>query len=398
MSSRTRKKTRHNEGRKPFYKEHRRLLLPDQSGAPSLATAAEQILARPAYMNGLLLNRGLTWAEQDSVRLRVLAESASDIERSSLALGRPATALAWRAYDEGLTLPPEWAKLIRPICVRRAPQEPLLCYPYVKKVRPENADLLRANSLIPRGLPEAIRADVVQEMMLALYEGKVSMESLEKHSKSVQWFIAKFYREQRPYHEVSLEGRFDDDRSYEEIAAAGKADWAWGETNDSRRALDTYATHTMASQVDEVYQNEVSAAHSRLYRRGTLVSREETEEILKSDFDWTIENGQHGPSEYLSHTIERINERYGLDLERKDLRPIRDACQRGKPTRVMTDEDEVHFIRVLGVSLPCVYSRKQNHLRSVMPPGVVNRDGFFEFSHDDTYGDPKFREGRVRSG
>src|SRR5690348_11715324 len=125
------RRSRHNKGRKPLYKDFRHNLVLEP---------AEAILDRGArYYNGLWLDRHRTWTDKDQAALFVLCGARADISKCADVLGRPPTNLAHRARDVGLTLPPEWRSLItkekQPAKFRLASAP--LQYPYVEKPRPE---------------------------------------------------------------------------------------------------------------------------------------------------------------------------------------------------------------------------------------------------------------------
>jgi hypothetical protein len=54
-----------------------------------------------------------------------------------------------------------------------------LQFPYIAKPRPEHADILALNDLVPKTLPHHMRSDICQEMMLAVLEGKTTIEQIE---------------------------------------------------------------------------------------------------------------------------------------------------------------------------------------------------------------------------
>lgn len=399
MSKRTRKRSPHNQGRKPFYKEHRFFLIEEDAVGAATETA-DEILSHPRYFNAIPLARNLTWGEGDLVRLRTLVESNADIERAAQSLGRLPKSLAWRARDAGLHLPASWSALITP---PRKPivraNESLLCYPYVAKARPGNTDLLRANALIPHGMPEHIRADIVQEVMLAMYEGRIELADLEKNRTKVRWFIAKFYKEQMPREEVSLDGAVDDSRSYDEIASSMWHEHREAERNDARHTRDSYATHTAPTQVEDIYQTEVSAAHSRLYSRSVYVSRTEAADALDSgEFKWSDDARGHWTTEALLHSMDRVSQRYGIEFTRSDLTNVRRFCHTHIPRQNRADGEELHFVRLRGVTLICIYDRDTTHLRTFLPPDSMNRDGSLsdagrEFYYSTT--NPEYRRGRL---
>ena len=72
------------------------------------------------------------------------------------------------------------------------PVTPLLSYPYVGTSRAENSLVRAVNELVPRGVPG--REDIVQSLLLALHENKITREQL-RDRKTVGQAIRVFMRE-----------------------------------------------------------------------------------------------------------------------------------------------------------------------------------------------------------
>lgn len=73
---------------------------------------------------------------------------------------------------------PEWYEARKPV---RLPIEPLSeFYPYITKRPTEEHDFLMAvDSLVPKYLPNATRADVCQDMIVAILSGDVTLDNLK---------------------------------------------------------------------------------------------------------------------------------------------------------------------------------------------------------------------------
>ncbi|MDE2020426.1 MAG: transposase [Patescibacteria group bacterium] len=241
-------------------------------------------LEKPRYANGLLLSTRTWWSDDERAALQAFADQKAQLEKVSVALGRTATSVAWYARDNVSGVPRAWADLIR----RRRGTAPrvALCYPFISKPRDEHADLLRVNNLVPKSLPEWMRADVCQNVMLALYDGTTSLEEIEANRRLVRWFIAKFYKEQMPYQEISIAGVTDDDnRSYDEIAANAKNEWQWHEMNEARLSLDAlmmsrsiagFRPPTQEEEADAMLMRERKAAW---HARGIHLSDDEIDRL-----------------------------------------------------------------------------------------------------------------------
>ena len=368
MSERTRKKSRHNAGRKPFYKEFRRHVMPKD--APTIEQAAQQILNQPRW-GGSWLNCGVEWDKLEESRLRLLCETASDIAKSADAIGRTPYAIAYRARELGLMLPSSWNAIVRPkrSQILTAPREPLLCYPYVKKATPDASDLLRANALVPSGMPEWMRADVCQSVMLALYQGEVTLDDLEANKTSLRWFIKKFYKDQMPREEVQI-GRDDDERSWEDIAASVKNEAVRFARDQVRETFDSYASRTEATQIDDIYSTEIGAAHFALSQNGPIERDESIErlnsgEIKARDLNYKIFREKDGMT---IHARQQLFERFGIQADPVKVAAILAFCRNRHPDFV-TYGREIH--RLPGNNrhgtIPFLYSRESHVIITILP-------------------------------
>lgn len=79
---------------------------------------------------------------------------------------------------------------------------PLMNYPFLRAPRDEHAELMEVNSLVPQ-IPG--RADVVQEIMLALFEGTATMEAI----RAGGWrpYVRRFYstNHEQAGHAISMD-------------------------------------------------------------------------------------------------------------------------------------------------------------------------------------------------
>jgi hypothetical protein len=178
---------------------------PGEGLSTDTASAVRQSSAAifpPRYYGSAWASNGTWWTDDDRTALRAVAGAAIDLEMAADHLGRPPSTVAWKAKELGIALPPTWRKVIMPPKLRRASPAPL-CYPYINTRRAEHDALLRVNSMVPRGLPEWIRADVCQTIMLEVLEGKASVESMD--FAAVAGFIRRVRRENGDYRLVSLD-------------------------------------------------------------------------------------------------------------------------------------------------------------------------------------------------
>lgn len=97
--------------------------------------------------------------------------------------------------------------------------EPLrLNYPYIasSSMPSDGSDLIaKVNSLVSKHLPEDIRADVCQEILLRIVSGDLQADELSRDI--VRPFVTERYR-QNPWGDISLsEPRFDGDKTFGEV-------------------------------------------------------------------------------------------------------------------------------------------------------------------------------------
>lgn len=297
------RRSKHNQGRKPRYKEHRTALDPQTAvDGMGLASApnVDALLARQAYPGGLWLNHHTHWVERDLQRLRILCNAGADINQTADALGRPPKSISYKARDLGIYLPEGWQALLpKPKYVPRPRESAVqLTFPFIIKVRrDEHADLIAVNALVPKSYPDDMRADVCQELLLSLYAGKISIETRQGPSgpQIVCEFAARWRKENLEnggYGVLSL-NPYDDERSYDEVASSIAArDWQWREMNERRSAYEAMATKlTLPMQMDDVFENEVHRAQSMAHQRGNPLIWDDAHHLLG---DGSLQTRDHG--------------------------------------------------------------------------------------------------------
>lgn len=183
---------------------------------------------RPRWGEGVYLNDRTHWTSVDKVLLEELLSRGVAENVVADMLGRSPKRLRDAMTRFRLHMPPNWKK--KPKTKRakseRAPRKPLLNYPYVTTRSERNAELLAVNALVERSYPEHMRADVCQDIMLAILEGDTTLEAL-KASGVRQFLTAWRKRQSDPWGTVSLDApRFDDGGSWHDIIAEGDGMWA----------------------------------------------------------------------------------------------------------------------------------------------------------------------------
>lgn len=263
------RRSRHNKGRKPVYKDHRGV--------------AMHLLEHPRTDFGSWAWTRTWWSDLEEFKVDILCEADADIERSADALGRSPTSIAWRARDLGLTLPRQWSQLITP---KRKPVERRvnLAYPYITKVRDEHADLLAVNAIIPSGIPDNMRSDMCQEILLAILEKRTTLEMLKSRDRGAAYFIKKFYHDnyEAGGHAISFnetDENWDEDGIASKIAAK---EWQREQFADRNGYTDSLRTFTPPTQFEAAWRDQIGRVQLKRHELGEFLSEEEVEEMLDS--------------------------------------------------------------------------------------------------------------------
>jgi hypothetical protein len=251
--------------------------------------AARLIKNAPYSRNGFFAhswgwNKNFNWAQDDKCKLEILCESDSEIEQSADVLGRPPSTVAYKARDLRLTLPQQWASIIAPKR-RLKPIEiasPELAYPYIVKALPEHSDLLAINQLVPRSIGGDMRGDICQEIMVAILEGRTTLEALKSRQGTTAYFIRKFYKDnfEMNGHALSF-STVDEDCSYDEIASSIAAkEWHSNQRYEQTRYINSVRTFSPPTQFQAAWEDQVGRYQMSLHQIGQFLSREEVEELL----------------------------------------------------------------------------------------------------------------------
>lgn len=156
----------------------------------------------------------------------------------------------------------------------------LLAYPYIARRRDEHADILAINDLVPRAFPDQMRADICQEAMLAVLEGKTTIAELRANRASSRWFMKKFWRDnfEDGGFAVPLDALADDRTGYEIASAIAAKDWHRDQMNDRRLARDSLRAFQPPTQIEEVHVAQVARRQQELADQA--LSFDEVEELL----------------------------------------------------------------------------------------------------------------------
>lgn len=343
------------------------------AATPIIERSATAILAEAAARPQWWWSRS-NWTGQEKHDLRALCNANTPIGTASDALHRSPAGIAWYARDLGLALPPDWKKIVAPkrLYVPKAPRLNF-AYPFVDRATPRADDLLRVNALVPRAFPEHMRADICQGVLLALYEGTVTMAELEANRHKLRWFVKKWYREQAPYREVSV-GGIDDDRSYDEIAADVKSEGIHAALNEARRMSEAWDNFVPALQEEHVFQREVIAITRGLSAAGSSLSRFEVQGDIAldkykiADFADLYRGWSRESDQFPTHARDRFAKRYGINLTDEKADAVRRYCRDREPDydSIRTGDGEHHLMEWGGRRGYIVYRRKTDTVVTVI--------------------------------
>jgi hypothetical protein len=301
------RRSKHNQGRKPRYKENGAEVSKAIWETPKFHKEPEptvaEVLAKPAFKEfwaggRYRLNQRLNWSEADKVRLQVLAKAGINPVLAADTLGREEKTIAYKARDLGVYIPPEWSVYLpKPKYVPHPlERRVLLNYPFAVKATAENEEVLAVNKLVPKAWSDEMRADVCQELMLHIYQGKITFETL--HGPRGPELVRQYGRHWR--NENMERGGYgmmrvhdlDDDRSYEDIAAAQcMKDYDWNVMNDRRAAWEAQSiAFTPATQEHDVWEKEIGRENIFLNNNGHTITYAETAKRMEevgAESKWT---------------------------------------------------------------------------------------------------------------
>ena len=102
---------------------------------------------------------------------------------------------------------------------------PIVAYPFIRKAKDEHADLLFVNSIVPTSMPG--REDVCQEILLALFEQRITLNELKANRANLRSFVASFRRDnyESGGYAVSLDQPMYDGRSWHDTLSSDNSPW-----------------------------------------------------------------------------------------------------------------------------------------------------------------------------
>lgn len=340
-------------------------------------------IGRNRYWDGSCYSTRTWWTAPEKEALQRFIKVGYSPDDVAPALGRTQKSMAHYARDSGISLPKDWQTALGLKKRIASPRRVALAYPYILKQRPEHGDLLALNDLVPRAYPDQMRADICQEMMLAVLEGRVTIEDIKANRKESAWFLKKFYMAnyEDSGHAVSLTGHEDEDRNYDEVASSIAAqDWHSNQVYERTKYINAMSIGFQPpTQIEDVWQHEVNQTARYLSARGQVFSFAETASLLEND-------GFRRPSDnnYRSHAMDRGAERFGLRLDGRALREIGNRIDAGDAKFVEEENDVIalYLVEYGGQRLPVVYNRDQHSVITILETGKARLTGAWIKRHE----------------
>lgn len=304
------RRSRHNKGRKPLYKEHRsglsqvlekvaefqtkewdafgefvRTHFPEGPKCPQCGSADHYLVSTRKNFHCASCGKFYSVTYNTPFKAHKLPftkinqadkMTPCSVTALSSALGITYRA-AWQLRNRLAEHRTAWKQRIR-----HSAGAVMLSYPYIMKSRAEYADLLAVNKLVPRALDPDMRADICQEMMLALLDGRTTLDELVANRNNTRFFVKKFFKDNFEGSGRTLSLQNYDEWSSNEVASRIAArEWWHGEQVDlSVNYCAVTRRFHHPSQIDDVWRNEIAREHERLHDEGVHLDRYEVEESL----------------------------------------------------------------------------------------------------------------------
>jgi len=167
--------------------------------------------------------------------------------------------------------------------IPKRPRIVTLVYPYIIMPRPEHEEILAINNIVPRTFPDQMRADICQEVMLAVLEGRTTIDELRKNRSKSAWFLRKFYCDnfEAAGRAVSFESMALEDRTYDEVASSIAAkEWHVGQVNEVRSNYEAFRSFQPPTQIEDVWRGQMHRKQFEFQASGLLLSFEEVAALM----------------------------------------------------------------------------------------------------------------------
>lgn len=249
-------------------------------------------------------------------------------------------------------------------------------YPYFTSDKAEQADLLAICECVPHSYSEDMRADICQEMMLAIIEGTTTIDEIKLNREKSSWFFKKFYREnyEQAGRAISLTEQQNEDRNYDETASSIAAqDWHANQVYEDTKYINAMSAHFQPpTQIDDVWRQEVDLTRRYLLTLGQIYSFAETASLMENE-------GFRRPKadKGRTHAMDRALERHGLRLNRREVKEIGNRIDAGNARFVEEENDAIalYLVEYGGRRLPVIYNRIERFIITILEDGCRRLNG-----------------------
>lgn len=143
----------------------------------------------PRYFDNAWISARTHWNDEDSALLTAAIDLGISYTAAANTLGRPPETLVDKARKMGIRVPYAWG-LLRCQPYKKVVRPLNLNYPYIVKPTNDHADLIAVNRMVSQAMPG--REDVCQDVMLALWENRTSLEELRADPRALKAFTRSF--------------------------------------------------------------------------------------------------------------------------------------------------------------------------------------------------------------
>jgi len=143
---------------------------------------------RPRYMDGWWIAARIHWTAEDLTLLSAACDLGISCHAAANTLGRPPASLVDKAYHSGIRVPKRWREFV--YTPRKRSPRLNLNYPYIVQPTEHHADIIAVHRMVSRAIPG--REDLCQDIMLALWENRTSLDELRSDPRALKAFVKSF--------------------------------------------------------------------------------------------------------------------------------------------------------------------------------------------------------------
>jgi hypothetical protein len=132
-----------------------------------------------------------------------------------------------------------------------------------------------------------MRADVCQEILLAIYEGRTTIDQLRTKNSNARYYIKKFYHDnyEDGGHAISFQDTNEDWNSDAVASSIAAKEWRQNCVVDIAAGVNSIRTFTPPTQFEAAWRDQVGRIKLKHHELGRFLSTEEVEEMLNDARD-----------------------------------------------------------------------------------------------------------------